>query len=493
LTELINKIGDRDLKLIELIKNNPVSMIKAASYQKTKTSSSEYYFDTDNIMVIKDNNNQAVYIIPAYKSSNARDNNIYSISINITDDFIDTKLNILQLKEDGTQESISYDFVHSSSTSKTSKVKDMECYCTVYTTGGVSNATGWDFPLITWMVCSECSGLGHTGMGAGPNEGGGITLATIWASSGGGTNYGYAYNYTGQQAYIGLTKKFPFRYFTEIRRVAITKNPEISNVLLEFLDTDGNTQLNRDFVVSIIDAIEEGTVTNYEQSLVLLNVYKYIKYNRTASDTDTGDIDNNSIGGYDNTLYSDFNPQQSPWPNVSSIIPVSQFIGFGAEGIRRNCMDYAKAQIAKMGYKISNYHDIGQTFKIYNEQTRVNQTELSKGLSYLKYAISKGIPVIVGVDDALGVPLNSNGTPGNPDLTTDHFIVIVGMGTNSQGNYFQFYDNASGYPSQGANSLNLLYYNHSTGTISGQSQTSYAQSAGLHNYIITQIRKSKLL
>ncbi len=73
LTELINKIGDRDLKLIELIKNNPVSMLKASSYQKTKTSSSEYYFDTDNIMALKDYNNQAVYIIPAYKSSNARD------------------------------------------------------------------------------------------------------------------------------------------------------------------------------------------------------------------------------------------------------------------------------------------------------------------------------------------------------------------------------------------------------------------------------------
>jgi len=34
-------------------------MIKTDSYQKTKTSSSEYYFDTDNIMALKDNKNQA--------------------------------------------------------------------------------------------------------------------------------------------------------------------------------------------------------------------------------------------------------------------------------------------------------------------------------------------------------------------------------------------------------------------------------------------------
>jgi len=131
LTELTNKIGDRDLKLIELIKNNPVSMIKTASYQKTKTSSSEYYFDTDNIMALKNETNQVVYIIPAYKSSNARDSNIYSISINITDDFIDTKLNILQINDDGSQEYISRDFAYSTSTSKTSKVKDIECYCTI--------------------------------------------------------------------------------------------------------------------------------------------------------------------------------------------------------------------------------------------------------------------------------------------------------------------------------------------------------------------------
>lgn len=116
----------------------------------------------------------------------------------------------------------------------------------------------------------------------------------------------------------------------------------------------------------------------------------------------------------------------------------------------------------------------------------MNHTELAKGLSYLKYALSNGIPVIVGVDDAPGSPNI------NTDNTTDHFIVIVGMGSNSQGNYFQFYDNASGDVSQGASSLNLLYYNPNTGIISGRTQCSgYRDQATTHNYIITQIRKSK--
>ncbi|MGG7035931.1 MAG: hypothetical protein ACI7YS_12165 [Flavobacterium sp.] len=91
-----------------------------------------------------------------------------------------------------------------------------------------------------------------------------------------------------------------------------------------------------------------------------------------------------------------------------------------------------------------------------------------------------------------GVPLNSDGTPGNPDLSTDHFIVIVGMGSNSNGKYFQFYDNASSISNQGTNSLNLLYYNSTTGKISGVTQCSgYRDSDTTHNYIITQIRKSK--
>ena len=283
LTELTNKIGDRDLKLIELIKNNPVSMIKAASYQKTKTSSSEYYFDTDNIMALKNETNQAVYIIPAYKSSNARDSNIYSISINITDDFIDTKLNILQLKDDGTQESISYDFVYSSSTSKTSKVKDIECYCTVTISDcpchpSNHSPSGCDHPVINAANCS-CSGSSSSsgfGTTSGTTSGANTVISNIWASSGGGTNYGYAYNYTAQQVCINLQKKFTLK-FTSFQQAAIVGNQNISEDLLSFLNIDGNTESNNKFALSIIDGIENATVNSYEEFSVLLNAYKQVQ------------------------------------------------------------------------------------------------------------------------------------------------------------------------------------------------------------------------
>lgn len=208
-------------------------------------------------------------------------------------------------------------------------------------------------------------------------------------------------------------------------------------------------------------------------------------YNRTSFDANSAiDIDNNTDGGYDTNTYVGFNPQQT-WSNISPIIPTNQFVGWGAPGIKRNCMDYAKAQIAKKGYQISNYGSSGQTFQIYTEQNGANQTNLAKGLAYLKYALSNNIPVIVGIDD-------NPGDPGNPDNSTDHFIVIVGMGSNSKGNYFQFYDNASSNTKEGTSSLNLLYYNPTTSTISGASQCSGYFSSVAHDYVITQIRKSKI-
>ena len=98
--------------------------------------------------------------------------------------------------------------------------------------------------------------------------------------------------------------------------------------------------------------------------------------------------------------------------------------------------------------------------------------------------MNNNIPVIVGVDD-------NPGHPGNPDNSTDHFIVLVGMGSNSNGNYFQFYDNAAGNTSEGTSPLNLLYYDSSTGKITGKSQCSGYFNSVAHDYIITQIRKSK--
>ena len=109
--------------------------------------------------------------------------------------------------------------------------------------------------------------------------------------------------------------------------------------------------------------------------------------------------------------------------------------------------------------------------------------EAKSGVGYLLTALQKGIPVIVGVDDRPG--------SSNPDTdnTTDHFVVIVGSGSDAAGNFFRFFDNASGDPAQGASVNNKLYYDSKTGYIKGRSQTAYA--SGLNDYVVTMIRKSK--
>jgi len=212
--------------------------------------------------------------------------------------------------------------------------------------------------------------------------------------------------------------------------------------------------------------------------------FNYLLNNRTELDNSTqSEIDNYEVGGFDTTVYDNFDPQQT-WPNIPPIISQSDFVGWGTQGIRRNCMDYAKAQIAIKGYQISSYFTSNQTMQIYTSQNGVNINQLNIGISYLHYALTNDIPVIVGIDDSPESP--------NPqtDNTTDHFVVIVGMGNDSIGKYFQFYDNASSDLSQGTNPLNRLYYNSSTGLISGTSQTNYAE--GL-TYILSMIRKSKPL
>lgn len=267
---------------------------------------------------------------------------------------------------------------------------------------------------------------------------------------------------------------------TENNFLNLYSNSTIANGLRTYLNNNRN-QDGATFVkwaISFFNTNTNPSITWTEFDSIILN-----NKNAYESPSSTSiDIDNNTNGGYDTNTYDVFNPQQQSWPTIPNVIPINDFIGWGYPGVKRNCMDYAKVQIGKKGYQISNYGAIGQTFQIYREQTGVNNSNLINGLSYLKYALSNGIPVIVGVDD-------KPGHPGNADQSTDHFIVIIGMGSDNNGNYFSFYDNASGNSSLGTHPNNKLYYNSSTGIISGNSATSYA--SGL-TYTITQIRKSKL-
>lgn len=241
-----------------------------------------------------------------------------------------------------------------------------------------------------------------------------------------------------------------------------------------------------------LSAIDLNNILNKTNLAIALNSsnfnFEYAFFNRTEYDIDTGDEENNPEGGYDNSIITPFDPEQDTWPDLPNIITPIDFVGWGTPGIRANCMDYAKAQIAKKGYQISDYfNNNNQTIQIYTSANGVLENNVNNAISYLKYALENGIPVIVGVDIKPGSP-----NP-NTDNTTDHFIVTVGMGSDSEGKYFKFFDNASGSVFQGANSENKLYYNSETGAISGNSQTDYAINGAYNPYTLAQVRKSKSL
>lgn len=127
--------------------------------------------------------------------------------------------------------------------------------------------------------------------------------------------------------------------------------------------------------------------------------------------------------------------------------------------------------------------------------------QFTEGVLYLKKAIKSKTPVMVGVDDEPDVDIYPK-TPkldhANKDHITDHYVVIVGMGTDQFGKYFLFYDNALN-PEIG-NQLeiatspeNKLYCDCDKFLIKGEgdNRNKYIQSRPYKSLTVTQIRESK--
>jgi hypothetical protein len=80
-------------------------------------------------------------------------------------------------------------------------------------------------------------------------------------------------------------------------------------------------------------------------------------------------------------------------------------------------------------------------------------------------------------------------------LTTEHFITIVGMGEDSTGKFFRFYDNAVGsiYIDIGTSEDNKLYCRSSESKIEGVGDiaNTYIQGSTKMRYLVSQIRETK--
>jgi len=74
------------------------------------------------------------------------------------------------------------------------------------------------------------------------------------------------------------------------------------------------------------------------------------------------------------------------------------------------------------------------------------------------------------------------GTTYNHDKTTEHFVVIVGTGSENGRKYYRFFDVGTAFVKKGTDPKNRLYYDPTTGSYSGQS---YATG---HYYTMSQLR-----
>lgn len=180
----------------------------------------------------------------------------------------------------------------------------------------------------------------------------------------------------------------------------------------------------------------------------------------------------------DDPMLNTFFLMQNFWPAIPSVVSLNHFVRYDY----RNCLQLAKEQIGKNGVRDLGYNS---AFKIFDSTGGPYPNVAKAGVEYTVSKLQQGIPVIAGVDYKPG----STSTE-NRDGKTDHFVVIVGMGQEVDGRkYFLFFDNATNWVSNGTNGENKLYFNETTGIITGK--TSVTNPTAVYDYRITQIRKNK--
>ena len=196
--------------------------------------------------------------------------------------------------------------------------------------------------------------------------------------------------------------------------------------------------------------------------------------------------DDTDTTGTDYLDYGTYQDSQT-WPTVTPIFTMSEYIGWGYPNLPENCFDYAKNQLKLKGFYPAPRNTPGQYWQVLDSVGTVHKTVAKQGISYINAALQNSTPVLIGVQ------LHSGLHTKNADKATDHFIVIVGSGTEQDGRkFYLFFDNAANYklPNEGAHAQNKLYWNESNGTIEGDTNATYADLSKPH-YKVTQIRKTR--
>lgn len=135
------------------------------------------------------------------------------------------------------------------------------------------------------------------------------------------------------------------------------------------------------------------------------------------------------------------------WPEYSSVISLDKFVDYSETG---DCFQACLKQIKAVSCKLVNPDFLPATntslYQIFVDKNSDKVNDLGEGykqrfiqaLDMVKKSLKNNLPIIAGLD-------YQDGDTGNSDKTTDHWVVIVGMGKDLMGHYLLYFENWRGY------------------------------------------------
>lgn len=266
--ELLTQLKAREPELAQFIEENPFTNFK------TNKGKTDYYLDLEHIVAVKNNQNEAVYSIPLYMKSDVGSPYLYTLSVAVNPENIYTNLITKEPLDNDTFNYYGSSFNIYKKNSQTAKTNLVDCYCTkVYTDcacHSVHAASGCDHPAV--IVTCGCSGSGGSSGYIPPSVPTGGDL-TSWN---GGLNSPTTYAPTGDGIYIALRKHFrPDYEFTPLEKYNIINQTAYSSKLIDFLNAEGSTPINKAFVLQMLKSMEDGIFAMVKQLTFSINNFLY--------------------------------------------------------------------------------------------------------------------------------------------------------------------------------------------------------------------------
>jgi|GEM_PF-1533333 len=266
--ELLTQLKAREPELAQFIEENPFSNFK------TNKGKTDYYLDLEHIVAVKNNQNEAVYSIPLYMKSDVSSPFLYTLSVAVNPENIYTNLITKEPLDNDTFNYYGSSFNIYKKNSQTAKTNLVDCYCTkVYTDCSccsIHASAGCTHPAV--IVTCGCSGSGGSSGYIPPSVPTGGDL-TSWN---GGLNSPTTYAPTGDGIYIALRKHFrPDYEFTPLEKYNIINQPAYSGKLVDFLNFEKSTPINKAFTLQMLKSMENGDFIMTKQLTNSINNFIY--------------------------------------------------------------------------------------------------------------------------------------------------------------------------------------------------------------------------